>query len=262
MQASAGSTRRAGVPARRLRGLPLQRPGGAHAAGLARLARPRLALIGPPGVGKTHLASVWAAESGAATIVSEADVAALGERPALLDHDESSLDDEALFHLFNRAARSTNGLLIVSRTPPRQWPVRLPDLQSRLNALPTVEIAEPDDEPVARSAGPVVRPARHPRTRRPGAVPDPAHGALGGGGGKPGRPHRRGGRPVATPDRAAPGARDPGAGGPARSCSRSVRALTFLKVFGLGLGRFKLGRRPCGAAFKRPELAAGAPNTP
>lgn len=104
-----------------------------------------LALIGPPGVGKTHLAAVWAADAGAATIVTEADIAMLGDRPALLDHDESVLDDEALFHLFNRAARSTNGLLIVSRNAPRLWPVRLPDLQSRLNALPTVELGEPDD---------------------------------------------------------------------------------------------------------------------
>lgn len=104
-----------------------------------------LALIGPPGVGKTHLAALWAAESGAATIASDADLADLGERPALLERDESGLDDEALFHLFNRAARPSNGLLIVSRSAPRLWPVRLPDLQSRLNALPTVELGEPDD---------------------------------------------------------------------------------------------------------------------
>jgi chromosomal replication initiation ATPase DnaA len=53
--------------------------------------------------------------------------------------------DEALFHLINLAARPGGGLLLTARTPPLAWPARLPDLRSRLNALPVAEIAEPDD---------------------------------------------------------------------------------------------------------------------
>jgi chromosomal replication initiation ATPase DnaA len=104
-----------------------------------------LALVGPPGVGKSHLAALWVERSGAAPVASAEEISALAGRPALLEMDETPLDDESLFHLINLAARPSGGLLITTRTPPRQRPTALPDLQSRLNALPTAEIAEPDD---------------------------------------------------------------------------------------------------------------------
>ena len=56
------------------------------------------------------------------------------------DHDE-----EALFHAWNQAQEVRRPLLIVADRPAPAWPVRLPDLRSRLNATPHVEIAEPDD---------------------------------------------------------------------------------------------------------------------
>jgi chromosomal replication initiation ATPase DnaA len=104
-----------------------------------------LALVGPPGVGKSHLASLWRERAGAEQVAAAAGVPSLGGRPVLLEVDETPLDDEAMFHLINLAARPSGGLLIVTRTPPRLWPASLPDLKSRLNALPTVEIGEPDD---------------------------------------------------------------------------------------------------------------------
>jgi chromosomal replication initiation ATPase DnaA len=89
-----------------------------------------LALVGPESSGKTHLAQAWLARAGgAATLVEDAD--RLG-------------DDEALFHLINRAP-TEGGLLLTSRTRPVTWPTALPDLRSRLNALSVAEIAEPDD---------------------------------------------------------------------------------------------------------------------
>ena len=42
-------------------------------------------------------------------------------------------------------AEASGGLLLTSRTSPRAWPAKLPDLRSRLNALPIAEIGEPDD---------------------------------------------------------------------------------------------------------------------
>jgi chromosomal replication initiation ATPase DnaA len=93
---------------------------------------PALVIHGPAGCGKTHLAQVWRARAGTRedSVIEDAD------RPG---------DDVALFHLFNRRAEDGGHLLLTARTPPARWPDRLPDLVSRLAAVPTVEIGPPDD---------------------------------------------------------------------------------------------------------------------
>lgn len=106
-----------------------------------------LALVGPAGVGKTHLAQAWAAGSKAVVLDREApDVTAAAGRPALLEDVDRGVANEALFHLVNLAAREGASLLLTARTPPAAWPARLPDLRSRLNALMAAEISAPDDE--------------------------------------------------------------------------------------------------------------------
>ena len=66
-------------------------------------------------------------------------------RPVLVEDVDRGMDAEALFHLINRAGEVGGGLLLTARTPPALWPTALPDLRSRLNALPVAEIQEPDD---------------------------------------------------------------------------------------------------------------------
>jgi chromosomal replication initiation ATPase DnaA len=104
-----------------------------------------LVLVGPPGVGKSHLAQVWAKERDAAQFKPGQQVQSLKPGPVLVEEADILGDDEALFHLINRASHSDAGLLLTARTPPAQWPAHLPDLRSRLNALHTAEIGEPDD---------------------------------------------------------------------------------------------------------------------
>jgi chromosomal replication initiation ATPase DnaA len=105
-----------------------------------------LALVGPEGVGKTHLARVWAAEVGAVVLSREVpDLTAAAGRPALLEDADRGTPAEALFHLINLAAREGAGLLLTARTRPASWPAELPDLRSRLNALLVAEIEAPDD---------------------------------------------------------------------------------------------------------------------
>src|SRR5665213_2699231 len=59
-----------------------------------------LALTGPEGVGKTHLARAWAASAKAVVLDREApDVAAAAGRPVLLEDVDRGVDPEALFHL-------------------------------------------------------------------------------------------------------------------------------------------------------------------
>ena len=121
-------------------------PSPANAAALLAIqSQPRLLLIGPPGSGKTHLTHIWAA-SHQARIVS---LTALPDAlPTLtpsaaiaIDAADLSPDEPALFHLFNL---SHAPLLLTASTPPRDWSL-LPDLQSRLQTLPTAQLFPPDD---------------------------------------------------------------------------------------------------------------------
>jgi len=108
-----------------------------------------LALVGPAGSGKTHLASAWAEQAGARVLTgahwTPAELAALEGGPVLLEGADREGLDEVLFHLINMAARPGGSLLLTARTPPAAWPAPLPDLRSRLNALPVAALSEPDD---------------------------------------------------------------------------------------------------------------------
>ena len=109
----------------------------------------RLAIVGPEGVGKTHLLSDFAERTGAVLLngVTAAliDPVSLEGRPVVLD-DAETVDDEILFHLINMAERPGGSLLLASRTRPARWEVNLRDLRSRLNAIRVIEIEEPDDQ--------------------------------------------------------------------------------------------------------------------
>lgn len=105
-----------------------------------------LVLVGPPGVGKSHLASLWTDRAMAVELDRNApDLARPDRGPVLIEDVDRGFDAEALFHLINMAAREGGGLLLTARTAPITWPTALPDLRSRLNALPTAIIDEPDD---------------------------------------------------------------------------------------------------------------------
>ena len=99
-----------------------------------------LALVGPEGAGKTHLATIWAERAGAVRY----EPGGGGEGRPVLVEDADQVGDEALFHLINRAP-ADGGLLLTARTRPAAWPAALPDLRSRLNALTVAEIGPPDD---------------------------------------------------------------------------------------------------------------------
>jgi len=105
-----------------------------------------LVLVGPEGVGKTHLAQAWAADAGAAVLSREApELDQADGRPALLEDVDRGVPAEALFHLINLAGRDGAGLLMTARSRPTAWAAELPDLRSRLNALFVAEIEAPDD---------------------------------------------------------------------------------------------------------------------
>jgi chromosomal replication initiation ATPase DnaA len=111
-------------------------------------------LAGPPGSGKSHLASIWARKAAARTVSpgekGASEAAATAGANVLIDGlGGQPIDESALFHLINAVREGGKHLLITSRRWPSQWPVALPDLMSRIKSAPMIEIAEPDDELLA-----------------------------------------------------------------------------------------------------------------
>lgn len=112
---------------------------------------PAMVLIGPAGAGKTHLAAIWREKSGAslhdAVSITGITLNALGPNSAILmeDIDRYRLDETALFHLLNAVREAGASLLLTSQKPLSSLDIGLPDLMSRLRAIPAIEIAPPDD---------------------------------------------------------------------------------------------------------------------
>jgi chromosomal replication initiation ATPase DnaA len=110
-----------------------------------------VAVVAPAHAGKTHLGNVWRLKSGAARLeapaLSEADVPAAAAHGAVLVEDLHAgiADERALFHLLNLVREHKLSVLLTSRTPPGEIEASLPDLRSRLRALPLVAIEPPDE---------------------------------------------------------------------------------------------------------------------
>jgi chromosomal replication initiation ATPase DnaA len=108
-----------------------------------------LALVGAPGAGKSHMAQVWAQAMGARIAPPGASAADLQdlltgpERLLVIDPVEA-LDDLALTLVLDMARDGDGAVLLTARATPAAWGVTLPDLRSRLVALPTAVLGEPD----------------------------------------------------------------------------------------------------------------------
>ena len=109
-------------------------------------------LVGPEGSGKSHLAAIWAEQSGArstsAHSLTTASVPAALATGALVVEDlrSGNVDERALFHLLNLAREDQAYVLITARVPPSALQIELRDLRSRLRALPVVSLQPPDDQ--------------------------------------------------------------------------------------------------------------------
>jgi len=128
-----------------------------NAAGLALIERwpdwpaPAMALVGPEGAGKSHLAAIWAEASGArvlsAKLIGETDLPGALATGALVIEDLSAeaFDERALFHLLNLAREQDAFVPLTARTAPAAWTLAVRDLGSRLKAIPVVALEPPDD---------------------------------------------------------------------------------------------------------------------
>ena len=115
----------------------------------------RLMLIGGPGAGKSHLAGFWAAERAAQIVQGWTlnagnvdELMPMGGAVVVEDGHEiggNAAAEQGLFHLWNLCAARGCWLLLTARKPPRDWDLSLPDLRSRMSAMPVTRIEAPDE---------------------------------------------------------------------------------------------------------------------
>ncbi len=107
-------------------------------------------LAGEEGSGKSHLAAIWAEQSGARSTAAHALTAA--SVPAALatgalvveDLKPSDFDEGALFHLMNLAREDEAFILFTARQAPAAFEVALRALGSQLSPVPAVTLSLPD----------------------------------------------------------------------------------------------------------------------
>lgn len=111
-----------------------------------------IGLVGPERCGKSHLAAVWQLRANASLIhASELNESCL---PELLRNGAiilegldtpGTFDETTLLHLLNLANEEQSFFLATMRKPPASHNYTLPDLRSRLRAMPLVALHSPDD---------------------------------------------------------------------------------------------------------------------
>lgn len=114
-------------------------------------------LYGPAGCGKSHLAAVLAHQVEAVFIQAsnlhdDPQVAKILARDVSCDvviidglDGLASAAEEVLFHLMNNAGHGGAAILLLSQQPAACLPIALPDLASRLKAVPSVAVGRADD---------------------------------------------------------------------------------------------------------------------
>ena len=101
-------------------------------------------LYGAPGTGKTHLANIWKLNNNAIILKSNN---TLDEKyQSYIIEDIENINDEVeLLHYYNLTKENRCKLLLTTNTLPKSLPYKLPDIQSRLLAMPVLKLPENDE---------------------------------------------------------------------------------------------------------------------
>ncbi|MDR1361610.1 MAG: hypothetical protein LBJ16_00140 [Holosporaceae bacterium] len=113
-----------------------------------------LVIYGNSGVGKTHLAGLWAQTAGATFLLKpnlDYDPRTIFDANCnfVIDDFDAFLaekKDSWIFHFFNIAVEKKRSFLLLSRSNPSLWRIELQDLRSRLLTLVAINMRDPQDE--------------------------------------------------------------------------------------------------------------------
>lgn len=104
---------------------------------------------GPAGVGKSHLARIWAERAEALYAQPEGAEELSrqgGTRPLVVeDADRAGYEEAALFHLLNQSMRDRRPVLLTAREAVANWPFATDDLKSRARLAARFGMALSDD---------------------------------------------------------------------------------------------------------------------
>lgn len=128
---------------------------------------PALCICGPAGSGKTHLASILAAEAGAVLSDARHATATAGE-VVVVDAMEAAPDPYAVLRLIEETKAAGRKLILVGAGQPGAWARGLRDLRTRLEAMARIMLEEPDEELLE---GVIARLFRQRQWRAAAAVP-------------------------------------------------------------------------------------------
>jgi chromosomal replication initiation ATPase DnaA len=110
---------------------------------------PLTLIEGPAGVGKSHLARIWAerAQAGYAPPATAEELSRAGGTGPLVveDADRAGYEEAALFHLLNQSMRDRRPVLLTARQPVANWPFATDDLKSRARLAARFGMALSDD---------------------------------------------------------------------------------------------------------------------
>ena len=119
-----------------------------------------LNIFGPQSSGKTHLAHIWINRI-QKSLEKPIDIPLLNAQNInmknfnkfintyqylVIENISADINEEAFFHLYNGFNVPEKFILFTSEQPLAKLPLKLADLHSRLNTVPTAEILKPDDE--------------------------------------------------------------------------------------------------------------------
>lgn len=102
-----------------------------------------LLICGERGSGKTHLASIFSDYHLEASQLDDDFLPPLDVKKVVVENVDNLGSEKALFHLYNHLDATGGALLLTALKTPR---FALPDLQSRVNAIPKAIIQMPDEE--------------------------------------------------------------------------------------------------------------------
>ena len=170
-----------------------------------------LALVGPEGAGKSHLAAIWAEIAGARRVSARALgetnlLGALATGALVVEDAPARLDERALFHLLNLMREEEAFLLITARTAPAQLERRA--ARSRVAAARASDgrrCSAPDDALLRAVLVKLFADRQLARRREPGRLSDDPHRALVRGRARGGRGARPRGAAAEAPGHARAG---------------------------------------------------------